>query len=636
MKRRINGGALRVLLAAACCLRLADAAVLRSGRAAEPVQAFEGAGSFVMKSFDHLRRSVVRIQSVSADFDWLQPFIPGTDGVSLGSGFVVQTEPYPLFVTNEHVVNDAKQVRLQLLLYGEQTWDAEVVSICPKFDIALLVLRNPEKFTKALAEANIKLEALPLSTKVAAMGENVVALGFPLGQDSLKVSKGNIAGNEEVDRNICIQSTAPVAPGSSGGPLLNEAGTEVVGVNFAKATNTDGVNYVIPAWRVTQQIKMHLAAQKPPAEGEKWKRIHVKVPGADLTTIEANQALFELSGGCQKGIYVARVGKRSPFLKATPAVPPKGFLVSMNGIELDRFGMGLSADYAADKVHFEDILRMVPDLGADVKFKMCAAGVETEHTMPMKYLEDYERGIRWVSEPYQEGWGRSYEMFGDVSVVQMTWNHVSAAYQGGNTGVVQWIQPDFITEPRVMVNYVRSGSYAWDVVSVGAAVDKVNNHTVRTMDEFRSHFLPEKQNKVWVLETATGQVVAVLFKDSLMKQISEGNEFGSSYLLTPGIVQAAADMGLIGGKQANSTIELSHPGKAPASQVAVAAAHNVTAPQPHHGHGKHHGNHGKHHGHHHDHHVGAKAKPIALLQGMQVTAAGPLLAHPSGWRLPEV
>merc|ERR1719506_235281 len=100
--------------------------------------------------FDHLRQSVVRIQAVSTSFDWFHPFAQGNDGVGVGTGWVVQTEPYPLFVTNEHVINDAKQVKLQLLLFGEQQWDAEVVSVCNKFDLALLVLRNPKEFTDTM------------------------------------------------------------------------------------------------------------------------------------------------------------------------------------------------------------------------------------------------------------------------------------------------------------------------------------------------------------------------------------------------------------------------------------------------------------------------------------------------------
>merc|ERR1719482_1278361 len=114
----------------------------------------------------------------------------------------------------------------------------------------------------------IELKALKIASDVLPMGEDVVAMGFPLGQDALKISKGNVAGNEEVDGNICIQSTAPISPGSSGGPLLDGSGEKVVGVNFAKAP-----------------------------EGGEWKRKQVQVPNPELTAIEANAGLYALSKG---------------------------------------------------------------------------------------------------------------------------------------------------------------------------------------------------------------------------------------------------------------------------------------------------------------------------------------------------
>lgn len=59
--------------------------------------------------------------------------------------------------------------------------------------------------------------------------------------------------------SMCIQSTAPISPGSSGGPLLSQTG-KVVGVNFAKmssASDAENVNFAIPAWRVAQLVARH-------------------------------------------------------------------------------------------------------------------------------------------------------------------------------------------------------------------------------------------------------------------------------------------------------------------------------------------------------------------------------------------
>jgi serine protease Do len=494
--------------------------------------------------FDHLRQSVVRIQAVSSTFDWFHPFVPGSDHVGVGSGFVVQTDPYPLFVTNEHVVSDAKQVVLQLLLYGEQQWEAEVVSVCSKFDLAVLVLRKPEEFTKAMAERNIKLQALKLSSGAARMGEDVVALGFPLGQDSLKISKGNIAGNEEVYSNICIQSTAPISPGNSGGPLMSADGSVVVGVNFAKATKGENINYVIPAWRVQQLINKHKRDQPTIPKNGKFQRIQVQVPKAELTTIQSNEGLYAMSEGCDRGVYTAKIGERSFFNHAVPAVPEGSFLVSVNGVTLDRFGMGLNTKYVADRVSFHDLLFMKPDISDDVSVETCFEGKITKHKVPMGWKPEYDRGLRWIQEPNMMGLSKQYEMFGDIAVMQMSVNHISALVNRmGNPGPARWLHPSSAAKPRLVVNFVRSGSYAASVLPVGAAINKVNGKKVRTLADFKKHFEPEAGKTVWTLETDMGSVVALMFNKTLTEQLMKARMMNQPYLLTPSVADTAQKLG---------------------------------------------------------------------------------------------
>jgi len=239
----------------------------------------------------------------------------------------------------------------------------------------------------------------------------------------LKISKGNIAGNEEVNGNICIQSTAPISPGNSGGPLMNSKGTEVVGVNFAKATHGDNINYVIPVWRVRQMVNQHLHDQPEMPKDGKWKRLLVQVPKSELTATEANEALYELSGGCKVGVFNAKIGQRSFLRTADPPVEEHSFLVSVNGYKLDKFGMGLNPNYAADRVHFKDLFFMVPKLSSGVELETCFKGKTIKHKVSMDWKPDYGRGLQWIAEPNMMGVNNDYEMFGDVSVMQMTVNH---------------------------------------------------------------------------------------------------------------------------------------------------------------------------------------------------------------------
>jgi len=425
-------------------------------------------------------------------------------------------------------------------LYGKHQWEAQVVSVCPKFDLALIVLKDPETFRKALAQRDIKLQPLKLADGSVAMGDDVIAMGFPLGQNSLKISKGNIAGFEQVQGNICIQSTAPISPGNSGGPLLDRAGQMVVGVNFAKATEGENINYVIPAWRVSQMVAHHLK-QQPHGQEKPWKRLQVRIPPDGLTIVEGNSALRSLAG-CESGVYISKVAKRSFFNKAKPPVPSGAFLVAVNGQELDRFGTGLNGKYIADRVGFLDLFHMVEDITAEVQVQACFQGKTTTHKVSMDWSSEYNQGVRWVDEPHQEDMASAYEMFGDMSIMEMTVNHVSAVLNNlGDPGPARWLHPDVVTQPRLMINYVKQGSYASSVTGVGAAVTKVNGHPVQTLAEFRQHFVPDSAKNVWTLETDMGELVAVMFNETLISQLQDK---GNAYLRTQGVVQAAQTLGI--------------------------------------------------------------------------------------------
>ncbi|CAE6967466.1 DEGP10 [Symbiodinium natans] len=325
--------------------------------------------------YDHLQRSIVRIETVGASFDWFRPFNPRDGLVSLGSGFIVQTEPYVLIATNQHVINDALRVQIQLLLHSQAKWDVNIVSACPKFDLALLTLKSDKEFKADLAKSGIHLQALTLSRNVAEMGQDVVALGFPLGQNSLKISKGNVAGNEFVNSNLCIQSTAPISPGNSGGPLLDDAGNEVLGVNFAGATRGENINYVIPAFRVQALVNLHLKEQ----HGAPWRRLGFRTPGHGLTTVHPSEALYTFTAGCKEGVYIGRVGKDGFMSKANPEVRPGSMLVSVNGKALDGFGKAEIKELMLGKAALDDLFFIQPDLEAEVTFETCFRGTKHLH-----------------------------------------------------------------------------------------------------------------------------------------------------------------------------------------------------------------------------------------------------------------
>ena len=153
---------------------------------------------------------------------------------SLGSGFVIGDGQ---IATNAHVVEGASSGTVKLV--GSETEHA--IDSIPAIDRA---------HDLAIIEATgITASALSLGdSDTLQIAQSVYAAGNPQGLTGT-FSQGIVSairpeGNSLVADRI-IQMTAPVSPGSSGGPLLNTDG-EVVGVVFSQATRGQNLNFAIP------------------------------------------------------------------------------------------------------------------------------------------------------------------------------------------------------------------------------------------------------------------------------------------------------------------------------------------------------------------------------------------------------
>jgi len=155
---------------------------------------------------------------------------PGSGGKS-GTGFYINENGYLL--TNNHVVDSCSSVWID---DGNSKIQASIIKVNANLDIAVLRI-------------NKKTSAYAIFGQVRT-GEDVMTLGFPLGDilgDEIKATKGVVSalvgyqGNKDY-----LQFTAPIQPGNSGGPLLNEGGF-VVGINTSNLVGEDlqNINFAI-------------------------------------------------------------------------------------------------------------------------------------------------------------------------------------------------------------------------------------------------------------------------------------------------------------------------------------------------------------------------------------------------------
>ncbi|WP_323671232.1 cell wall-binding repeat-containing protein [Candidatus Poriferisodalis multihospitum] len=145
-----------------------------------------------------------------------------------GSGFAVGNGRQ--IVTNYHVLelSPGGRVcgRIWVSLGGTFTEEPSrripvtVERAAPDQDLALL----------RIDEGTAQLRTLTLSTEELRAGELITALGYPgVGGDTLTLTTGRYSGTAEINGATWIKTDTPIAPGNSGGPVLNDR-QEVIGV----------------------------------------------------------------------------------------------------------------------------------------------------------------------------------------------------------------------------------------------------------------------------------------------------------------------------------------------------------------------------------------------------------------------
>jgi len=203
-------------------------------RVATEILAPENSGSTAAAVARRVLPSIVTVEVRSSD---VGAFVP--DGS--GSGVVVSLEGF--LIANQHVIDDALQVRV--IFADGRTYDAEIVGEDALTDLAILRIEADGLTTVEIG-----------STLSMAIGDTAIAIGSPLGLHggpSVTVGVVSAFGREvqtSIDSRLfgMLQTDAPITRGSSGGALVDGLGrligiTTAIGVSDVGA---EGLGFAIP------------------------------------------------------------------------------------------------------------------------------------------------------------------------------------------------------------------------------------------------------------------------------------------------------------------------------------------------------------------------------------------------------
>lgn len=197
--------------------------------------------------------------------------------LSIGSGFFVANN---IVATNLHVIEGSSRGYIKIIGSNSKSNIEGIVAIDQSHDLVLI---------KVDGEA----PPLPLgdSSKLA-VGQTIFAVGNPKGLEGT-FSSGIISSLREFEEGLIVQITAPISPGSSGGPILNETG-KAVGISVATYKGGQNLNFAIPVNYLTELLKTKPNKTRPLDSVEISNRKSSISRGEKLTTsVEAHTMTWD-------------------------------------------------------------------------------------------------------------------------------------------------------------------------------------------------------------------------------------------------------------------------------------------------------------------------------------------------------
>ena len=262
-----------------------------------------------------------------------------------GSGIIIsKTDSDILILTNYHVIEGAEE--LSVTFYDEKSYDATVVGVSEKKDIAVIKVALND--IKPSTIESIAIATIGDSNKLK-VGNGIIAIGNALGYGQ-SVTTGVVSAlNREVTtdntRTKMIQIDAAINGGNSGGALLNAQG-EVVGINSVKysaaATSTtasiEGMGFAIPISDVKDLINQLMNGEDDLSGGS------IGVEGFMTTD-------YENTSNQPKGFYIQKITKGSGADKAGLEIG--NIITEIDGNKVEEFSV--ISEYLDEKNKGEEI-----------------------------------------------------------------------------------------------------------------------------------------------------------------------------------------------------------------------------------------------------------------------------------------
>ena len=472
-----------------------------------------------------LLNAVVQVFAHHAEFDWLEPYRAPAQGQSRGSAFFISDEGE--LITNAHVVNQAKAVFIQIPSQGKRQFETEIIGISMDRDLALLKLKPHD--LEIVRQSLGKIPVLLCSNSDNIHGsEEIMTLGYPLGQQSLKGTTGIVSGRERINGQYMIQISAPINPGNSGGPAINRCG-QVVGVNTLTMYGAQNVNYIIPSNEVSlflKQVRLMLTEITNTTPDQEWRPLLARKSPLGLIYAPSSDDLAHLlNNPLPGGLYITDVCSNSLVGKAGLKVGD--MIYEFNSYKVDIFGE-MHAPWSSEKIGIVDLMSLMT-YDDTITMKIYRNG--TPHTLVFKYEPTPLTPIRKMFPGYED---IDYEIIGGMVVMPLSLNLLQIMALAV-PDLTWYIDVRHQLDPVLIITHLLPDSVATRsrVINLGAIITEVNGTTVSTLEDFRTALKNSIETNRLTFRTREGLFIVFPFDQIIREEEKLSRNF--CYATTPAV-----------------------------------------------------------------------------------------------------
>lgn len=446
-----------------------------------------------------LKDTVVQIFSQIAEIDLLEPQKTPNQYQATGSGFFINDKGD--IITNAHVVNQARAAWIQIPSLGKRQLDVEIIGVSPDRDIALL--RLGKEGLELIKQEIGKIPYLILGdSDLVRRADEILTLGYPLGQQGLKSTKGVVSGHEK----HLIQIDAAINPGSSGGPSINSAG-QVIGINTMYAPKAQSVGYIIPI----NELKVII---------DDLRNVQLlRRPFLGILYNNASESLTKFLGNpVPGGLFVVDVYAGSPLHKA--GIKRRDMIYEVNGHRVDIYG---ELSWIEDKISIVDYVAQLK-LGDPVHIVLYRQGKKKEVTFNFEQAEPLP--IHKIYPGYED---IDYEIIAGMLIQPLKLNHLPLLVNIA-PGLAKYADMKNQMEQALIVTHIFPDSQAQRSRSFGPGViiKEINGQEVKSLDDVRKQLFRSFETNELSIETTDGVFDVFPFDKVLNEERRLSNNWGYS------------------------------------------------------------------------------------------------------------